>query len=135
MNYQAADDIITEYDEFDWILGGHSLGGAMAARYVRENQAKIKALFLLASYPGENDDLSEFEGEVLSITAALDGVIDKNKLEERKKLLPEQTRFVEIAGGNHSQFGAYGLQRGDKTAEITLKEQLEITVEEIVEGI
>ena len=38
---------------------------------------------------------------------------------------------VEIDGGNHAQFGSYGLQRGDPPAEITPQEQQARTVEAI----
>ena len=38
---------------------------------------------------------------------------------------------VEIQGGNHAQFGSYGLQRGDPPAEITPQEQQARTVEAI----
>ena len=39
--------------------------------------------------------------------------------------------IVEIEGGNHAQFGSYGLQRGDPPAEITPQEQQARTVEAI----
>lgn len=46
-----ADSIISNHEEIDtWVIGGHSLGGVMAADYALKND-KIKGLVLLASYP------------------------------------------------------------------------------------
>jgi hypothetical protein len=38
-------------------------------------------------------------------------------------LLPPETRWVDIAGGNHRQFGYYGWQLGDCAASISREEQ------------
>lgn len=37
--------------------------------------------------------------------------------------LPPHTRFVEIKGGNHAQFGYYGFQLGDHRATIPREQQ------------
>lgn len=42
-----------------------------------------------------------------------------------KKNLPDATTYVEIEGGNHGQFGAYGMQKGDHEPAITDAEQLD----------
>ena len=42
-----------------WVIGGHSLGGAMAARYVQSEPDLFAGLILLASYPAESNNLSE----------------------------------------------------------------------------
>jgi hypothetical protein len=43
-------------------------------------------------------------------------------------LLPPSTVRVEIAGGNHAQFGWYGDQDGDKPATITRETQQDLVV-------
>jgi hypothetical protein len=44
--------------------------------------------------------------------------------------LPSGSRYIEIAGGNHAQFGEYGPQPGDGLAEIPGTTQRKATVEE-----
>jgi hypothetical protein len=44
--------------------------------------------------------------------------------------LPAGSRYVEIAGGNHAQFGEYGPQSGDGAAEIPGPAQRKAVVDE-----
>ncbi|MDD1667977.1 MAG: alpha/beta hydrolase, partial [Methanomicrobiales archaeon] len=54
-----ADLVITAYPAIRyWIIGGHSLGGSMAASYARGHPLRVQGLALLASYPPDGDDLS-----------------------------------------------------------------------------
>ena len=114
-----------------WYMAGHSLGGSMAAKYTSKNQEKIDGLILLASY--SVDDLSEYTGKVISIIGTKDMRIDKEKLDETSVNLPKDTEFYIIEGGNHSQFGDYGFQKGDNTADISLEEQLKLIINRMLE--
>lgn len=116
-----------------WVIMGHSLGGAMAATYAENNSNKLKALILLAAYPANSVDLSNNELEVLSIYTSEDKIADKDRILESKERLPESTKFIEIKGGNHSYFGSYGLQKGDGEATITEEEQRRMIIEYIVD--
>lgn len=125
----AASDVIDSFPELDrWVVGGHSLGGVMAARYA-ENEA-VDGLVLWASYP--NDDLSDSNLPIISIYGSNDGLTTLEDIEESKEDLPPDTRYVEIEGGNHAQFGWYGEQRGDNEASISREEQQDIIVNETV---
>lgn len=115
----------------NWYMAGHSLGGSMAAKYTSKNQDIIDGLILLASY--SVDDLTEYKGRVISIVGSKDMGIDKEKLEETSVNLPNDTEFYIIEGGNHSQFGDYGFQKGDNIADISLEEQLEEITNKILE--
>jgi pimeloyl-ACP methyl ester carboxylesterase len=110
-----------------WVMAGHSLGGAMAARFARGSTRpppdRVQGLVLWAAYPAQSDDLSGRELPVASIYATLDGLATPNKIEASRPLLPPQTRWVAIEGGNHAQFGAYGPQSGDNAATISPAEQ------------
>jgi hypothetical protein len=80
-------------------------------------------LFLWASYPPDSTDLSQTPAQVSSIYASLDGVATIDEVLASSDLLPGETVWVEIIGGNHGQFGWYGPQRGDNPATISREEQ------------
>ena len=128
-----AGGVMEKYEaEIDhWVIGGHSLGGAMAARFVDRNpDAGVEGLILFASYPGGGNDLSERDDlSVLSIYGTRDGLVSEENFADSPNLLPSDTRWLEIEGGNHSQFGYYGFQDGDREAEITREEQHQLMIE------
>ena len=113
----------------NWSIAGHSLGGAMAANLIRNNPQSFDGLILWASYPAENDNLSEVDIRTLSIHASLDGLTTPEKIEATRHLLPDSTTWVVIEGGNHAQFGWYGDQNGDNPAQIDRNQQQDIIVQ------
>ena len=120
----AAADVMTTHPEIQhWAVGGHSLGGSMAAHFVHAHPGAIQGLILWASYPAGSDDLSSSRLKVLSISGTLDGLSTPKKIEASRALLPAGTIFVFIAGGDHAQFGWYGPQVGDQPATISREEQ------------
>lgn len=132
LDMNAADGICEQYPEIEsWYMAGHSLGGSMAASYIAENTEEFDGVILLASY--STADLSGSGLEVLSIYGSNDGVLNMEKYKECKTNLPEDFSEFIIDGGCHAYFGAYGEQDGDGEAEITREEQIEITVNEILE--
>src|SRR5512143_918573 len=47
-----ANDVIAAYPDIkQWIIGGHSLGGSMAAQYAKDNASKLAGIAFMASYP------------------------------------------------------------------------------------
>lgn len=115
-----------------WAIGGHSLGGSMAAKFA-SNSDSVDALFMLAAYPPENIDLSDEKIEVISIYGTNDKVLNMEKLESRKDLLPTDTDWVVLEGGNHSQFGYYGIQDGDGKATMSRFEQQKRTLNALLD--
>jgi dienelactone hydrolase len=116
----VASRIQTAFPEIDhWAVGGHSLGGAMAAQYAAQNPEKVEGLILWAAYPPASSDLSHVPLSVVSVFASLDGLASPGEIIASRDLLPDTTRWVEIVGGNHAQFGWYGPQSGDNTATIS----------------
>jgi pimeloyl-ACP methyl ester carboxylesterase len=119
-----AADVIAAFPEIGrWAVAGHSLGGAMAARFAYQNPEIVQGLVLWAAYPASTDDLSGYALAVTSISGTLDGLSTPTKIAASRTLLPARTRWVAIEGGNHAQFGWYGLQPGDGTAAISREEQ------------
>lgn len=120
----VAGDIIAAHPQITtWTIGGHSLGGAMAARYAHRPPHQVQGLVLWAAYPAASDDLRQSALEVVSIYGDQDGLATPDKIMAGRSLLPDTARFVAIAGGNHAQFGAYGPQPGDGAATITTAAQ------------
>ena len=127
----AADGIQEDYPEIEeWYIGGHSLGGSMAASYLANHSDDYEGLILLGSY--STADLSDTDLAVLSVFGSEDNVMNREKYEDNKSNLPSNfTEFV-IDGGCHAYFGMYGAQAGDGTPKITNEEQIRLTVENIV---
>lgn len=126
----AADGIQEQYPEIGtWYMGGHSLGGSMAASYIVEHEAEYDGLCLLASYSTE--DLSATELELLSIYGTQDKVLNMEKYNQYRTNLPQDIIEQVIEGGCHAYFGSYGEQIGDGTATMTPEEQQSITIETI----
>jgi dienelactone hydrolase len=120
---RAASVIQTYPDIQNWVIGGHSLGGSMAALYADKHRDQINGLALLASYPASSNDLSDSTIKVTSIYGTQDGLATKDKIDASRGLLPADTTWISIEGGNHAQFGWYGDQPGDNPATISRQEQ------------
>ncbi|UCE01056.1 MAG: alpha/beta hydrolase [Chloroflexota bacterium] len=130
LNTGAANAVIDAYPNITtWILAGHSLGGASAAIFVENNPNKIDALALWDSYPPNSADLSDNTLPVISIFGTTNNIPNTENFDDKKHLLPADTRFIGIEGANHAQFGDYGPQKGDVIASMSLAEQHELVAE------
>ncbi len=107
-----------------WFIGGHSLGGAMAAGAPADQFA---GLILLAAYPTKEVTLP-----TLSVIASEDKVLNWEKYKEGLPLLPKNFTEVTIEGGNHGGFGSYGPQAGDGEASLSPEEQTRLTAQAIL---
>lgn len=126
----AADGIQTQYPQIkNWYIGGHSLGGSMAAAYLSEHTGTFDGLFLLGSY--STADLSRAELSVLSIYGSEDNVLNREKYEENRINLPGHFQEIILEGGCHAYFGMYGPQAGDGTAALSNEEQIRMTADTI----
>ena len=123
----AADRAIPDFPEIQkWVIGGHSLGGVAASLYAKKHE-DLDGLVYWASYPAD-DSLKNSGMEFSSIYGTLD-MGGMEPFEASAAILPVDTQFVVIEGGNHSQFGNYGLQTGDNVATISWEEQQAQAVE------
>ena len=131
LDVNAADGIQEDYPEIEeWYIGGHSLGGSMAASYLADHVEDYEGLILLSSY--STADLSDTNLAVLSIFGSEDRVMNREKYEESKSNLPSNFTEYIIDGGCHAYFGMYGAQDGDGEPTVTNEEQIRLTVEHIV---
>ena len=130
LDINAAEDIQGNYPQIeDWYIGGHSLGGSMAASYLGDNVDDYEGLILLGSYSTE--DLSGSDLEVLSVFGSEDKVMNRVKYDENRSNLPGDFTEVIIEGGCHAYFGMYGAQEGDGKPTISNEEQIFLTAEHI----
>ncbi len=124
-----ASGVIQAHPEItSWAIGGHSLGGAMGAKYAFDNPDAVEGLALWAAYPAGNNSLAGRNLQVASISASNDGLATPDKIQASVPLLPAATQWLEIQGGNHAGFGYYGPQGGDGQATITRDDQQAQTV-------
>lgn len=124
----AATDVRKNFSDVkQWYIGGHSMGGAMAADYAAGHEDELAGLILLAAYPTK--ELAELP--VLSVYGSEDGVLNLKKYQDDIANAKNLTERM-IEGGNHAGFGNYGEQKGDKTAEIMRDEQWQETVDYIL---
>jgi dienelactone hydrolase len=145
----AADGYIEQFPEVErWYIGGHSLGGSMAASYYAKHRESFDGLVLCAAYStvdlageddasgqtADTDDRTEETGSarVLSIYGSNDGVLNMKKYEKYRKNLSDDCEEEVIEGGCHAYFGSYGAQDGDGEPSITNAEQIHTTVDLIV---
>lgn len=119
----AADEIQEQYPQIEeWYIGGHSLGGSMAASYLSNHKEEYKGLILLGSYSTEN--FSDTSLNILSIYGSEDRILNREKYESNKTNLPKDFTEIIISGGCHAYFGMYGKQKGDGNPKITYNEQI-----------
>lgn len=118
-----------------WVIAGHSKGGAVAARFVDEDATHVAGLVLIGTSHPRDFDLSGTQVAVTKVLGTRDGVAEVEKSERNRSKVPASTRWVLIEGGNHSQFGHYGFQPGDWRASISREEQQKQTVAAVVEAL
>ena len=114
-----ADAVMAQHDYAHWYIGGHSLGGVMAARYASTHE--LDGVILLAAYP-----IDAIDEPMLLIYGTEDGVLNRARVAQSAQYGAVETFAIE--GGNHALFGNYGVQAGDHPAQLSAAEQQRETV-------
>ena len=109
----ASRSIIAEYPQVRaWAVGGHSLGGVVAAQDAAAAPGRVRGLVLWAAYP-----VSSLAGRtdlaVTSVSGAADALATPQDIAAHRADLPPDTRYAVIDGAVHAYFGDYGEQPGD----------------------
>ena len=120
----AAERVMKEHPCDRWYIGGHSLGGAMAAAFAGKHE--VSGVVLLAAYP-----TGPVEAPMLMLYGSEDGVLNRDRVSAATEYGPAEIHILD--GGNHAQFGNYGPQKGDGSPAISAEEQQEETVRLILE--
>lgn len=119
LGWKKAEIVIeNKKEQYDSIyLVGHSLGGAMASQYASKNKDEIDGLILLGAYP-----YKKYPVEKTLCIYGSEGEIEGRNKEKIRKIEDLKYQY-EIQGGNHAQFGNYGVQKRDGEGIITNEEQ------------
>ena len=118
-----------------WIVAGHSRGAVVDTQLAGTRPAGLAGLVLIGTTHPRDVDLSDLPVPVTKIVATRDGFARPNAVEANRHLLPDSTRWVQIEGGNHSQFGWYGFQPGDRFATISAASQRDLMVTAIIDAL
>jgi dienelactone hydrolase len=118
-----------------WVVAGHSFGAVLAARMAASDPAKLASLMLIGTTHPKEQDLSTLAMPVTKVYASNDGVAPADRVLANAPLLPAGTKWVNVEGGNHSQFGHYGHQLFDGTATMTREQQQALTRAELLEAL
>jgi len=130
-----ADEVVAAFPEIDtWAIAGHSLGGSMAAHYAHKHPDTIDGLLLWDAYAP--DDMSASTIAIRMIHRSDDSGSTPADYESKLVLLPKQTEFVPLKGGQHLQFGRFiagRMYRDAPPAELDQDEQLTMAVKSSTE--
>jgi hypothetical protein len=108
LDIDAAAPVMERFDDIThWFVAGHSLGGVAASEFADRHPGQLAGLILWASYPAVTSDLSASGLPALSIFGTADTLTTPADIESTKTLLPPQTRYLAIEGGNHWNFGNF----------------------------
>lgn len=130
--YQKISEII-DLPNGNYVIGGHSQGGKMAAQFLFENPEIFKGIFLLATSHPRDIDLSNLNIPALKLYGEFDGLASVDEVMGNESQLPAGARSILIEGGNHSQFGFLGTLFMDDDAGIPLEKQQELTISFLVD--
>ena len=126
-----ANRIIESYPEVEsWVIGGHSLGGAMASEYAKNHANTIDGLILFASYPANSEEFVDAPFDIFTIYGSEES--GAPQMSAFYDVVADMASEYVIEGGNHAQFGDYGLQGGDGTATISPADQQQQIIEQTV---
>ncbi len=133
-DYQKVSKLF-DLNEGNFVIGGHSQGGKMAAQFVYENPNVFKGLFLIGTSHPRDIDLSIQNIPCIKLYADNDGLASVNEVMDNKSKLPNHSKLILIKGGNHSQFGYLGKLLMDSSPDISLEEQQNQTYNNLIEFI
>jgi hypothetical protein len=103
-----AEKVLATFPDIEkWAIGGHSLGGAMAARYVYTHPGEIDGLLLWDAYPPETDDISSRDLAVRLVHRADASGVPPDYYNKFLPNLPSDLELAPVVGASHINFGHF----------------------------
>ena len=118
-----------------WVVAGHSRGGVVASQVAAARPAGLAGLILIGTSHPRDVDLSALDVPATKIVGTRDGLASRAEVEGNRHKLPPSTRWIWVEGGNHSQFGWYGFQPGDRRAAIAGPAQRALMIRTVIEAL
>lgn len=115
-----------------WYIAGHSMGGAMAQKYAKNNEEMFDGLIMIAATT--KYDLTDSSLPLIFLYGSNDSLVS-DKVGDNAKYNPVDAEEYCIEGGNHAQFGDYEGQIFDSEATISPEQQRQTAVELITDWI
>jgi predicted alpha/beta-hydrolase family hydrolase len=116
-----------------WVVGGHSRGGVVASQLAYESPRALAGLVLIGTSHPRDVTLASLAVPVMKVAGTRDGLASPEEVRGNSEKLPPGTRWVWIEGGNHSQFGWYGFQPGDRRAAVSAERQRDSMIRAVLE--
>jgi len=104
----AADGVRAAHPEIEeWIIAGHSMGGAMAGVYADNNRDNLAGVIVFDSYPPGSNSLADVDFPILLFERArLDGSRSQ-KFIDNANLYPASAELILIPGAQHMYYGSF----------------------------
>lgn len=115
-----------------WVVGGHSRGAVIATRMAATAHGRIAGLVLIGTSHPRDIDLTPSRLPAAKIVGTRDGLASPEEVQANAHLVPLETVWTWVEGGNHSGFGWYGFQPGDRRATISGEEQRAVMVDAVI---
>jgi pimeloyl-ACP methyl ester carboxylesterase len=115
-----------------WWVAGHSRGAVIACQVADRAPAGLDGALLIGTTHPRDVDLSQSALDIVKIGGTHDGIARRQDAEANAARLPATTRWVWIAGANHSHFGWYGFQPGDWRADIPADSQRRLLIDAVL---
>lgn len=138
LNPYEANDVMEAYPEItNWVIVGHSLGGAMAGTYAHGNQDKLGGIIFWDAYPPEGNSLADSKLPVMHIHRATLQGEPPQMFQDMQHVYPPGTMDVPVKGGIHMYFGSFIGGPYEETWEpkISNAEQIEIIIKGTLDGL
>ena len=121
--WRRVDAVAARWPGRPFVLGGHSRGAALAAKFAVRHHQQLAGLLLVGTTHPRDDDLSGLRLPVLKVEGTRDCVAPPEQSRANAWRLPATAIRAVIDGGNHAQFAHYGSQLGDCRPAISREEQ------------
>jgi pimeloyl-ACP methyl ester carboxylesterase len=104
----AADEVRAAHPEIEqWIIAGHSMGGAMAGVYADNNRDNLAGVIVFDSYPPGSNSLADAELPILLFERARADGSRSQKFIDNAKLYPDSAKLILIPGAQHMYYGSF----------------------------